>query len=205
MMSNTVPLKKWWQRRSSKIGFGILIFILLAVSVPVVQLLAFRNLHEVAPGKFYRSAQMTGKEFRAVIDQMGIRSIINLRGVNDTAWYRVETNTTFETGVKHYDFPLSASQEVSVEEMEQIVKVLHDAPKPMLIHCKNGADRTGLVSALYEYTQEGQPPEKAYDQLTIRCFHFPHLFWYDTIAMDHSFWRYVNSHPVHAPVANVGK
>jgi protein tyrosine/serine phosphatase len=41
---------------------------------------------------------------------------------------------------------------------------MRDAPKPILIHCRSGADRTGLASALYlaaiaktnEKTAEGQ-------------------------------------------------
>ena len=38
--------------------------------------------------------------------------------------------------------------------MEAILATLDHAPKPVLIHCKNGADRTGLVGALYLYGLE---------------------------------------------------
>ena len=177
-----------------RITLAVLTPVLLIVGIALVELLAFLNLHEVVPGKAYRSAQMIEREYRAVIAEKGIKSIFNLRGSNNADWYRGETNVSAELGVKHYDFALSASQEVSVEEMDRIVAALKEAPKPILIHCKNGADRSGLVSALYVMTQEGEPADKAYDQLTWVCFHFPYLFWRDTIAMDHSFWRYVDAH-----------
>ena len=151
------------------------------------------NLHEVTPGKAYRSAQLSGDQFRDIIQKYGIKSVINLRGSNHVDWYDQETNATTQLGVKHYDFALSASQQVTVEEMDRIVTTLASAPKPLLLHCKNGADRSGLVSALYVLTQEGASIEKADEQLTIRCAHFPYLFWHDTVAMDDSFWRYVNA------------
>ena len=44
---------------------------------------------------------------------------------------------------------LSAYRDVSVEQMDEIIKLIEQAPKPILIHCESGADRTGLVSALY--------------------------------------------------------
>ena len=179
--------------RLGRIAASIFCVLILLAAGPVVEMAVFHNLHEVSPGKFYRSAQMGRDALADVTREKGIKSIINLRGQNDAEWYRTETNFSSDVGVKHYDFALSASQEVTVEEMDRIVATLHDAPKPILLHCKSGADRTGLVSALYLMTQEGAAPEKAADQLTIRCFHFPHLFWRDTIAMDHSFQRYVDS------------
>ena len=94
----------------------------------------------------------------------------------------------------HYDFALSASQQLDEAQMESIVAALATAPKPILIHCKNGADRSGLVGALYLYTQEGRTAEVADRELTIFCGHFPHLFWRDTIAMDDSFERFTHTH-----------
>ena len=50
-----------------------------------------------------------------------------------------------------------------------MVAALASAPKPVLIHCKNGADRSGLVGALYLYTQEGRSAEAAGRELTVFC------------------------------------
>ena len=123
------------------------------------------------------------------------RTNINLRGDNAGAdWYGEETNAAQKLGVRHFDFSLSAGREVSDGEIEKILATIDHAPKPVLIHCKNGADRSGLVGALYLYRLEHQDAAKADRQLTIFCGHFPYLFWRDTVAMDRSYWRYVSNH-----------
>lgn len=50
-------------------------------------------------------------------------------------------------------------------------QVMRDAPKPLLIHCKAGADRTGLASALYLGALEHQTRETAGWQLSILYGH----------------------------------
>src|SRR5882724_2650657 len=158
-------------------------------------LVARHNFHVVSEGRVYRSAQMDAGSLARAIQEHGIKTVINLRGGNEASdWYRAETATARELGVQHFDFNLSASREVSNEEMEKIVASMNSAPKPILVHCKSGSDRTGLVSALYLYGLEGKPADAASGELTVSCGHFPHLFWRGTIAMDHSFWNYVSNH-----------
>jgi len=158
-------------------------------------LVARHNFHVVSEGRIYRSAQMDAGSLAHAIQEHGIKTVINLRGGNDANdWYRAETATTRELGVQHYDFNLSASRQVRNGEMEEIVATMNRAPKPILVHCKSGSDRTGLVSALYLYCQEGKPADAADGELTIFYGHVPYLFWRGTIAMDHSFWNYVSNH-----------
>ena len=116
-------------------------------------------------------------------------------------WYYAETNAALKLGVQYYDYQLSASHELTDAEMEKLVNMVRNAPKPLLIHCKSGADRTGLVGALYLYSVEGKPAETADHELKLLYGHVPYLFWRNTIAMDHSFWRYVNDH---APATGAG-
>ena len=72
----------------------------------------------------------------------------------------------------------------------QILAIVHDAPKPLLIHCKSGADRAGLVSALYQYALAGAPAAEADRQLSLAYGHFPYLTSRSG-AMDDSFWAFV--------------
>jgi protein tyrosine/serine phosphatase len=167
----------------------------LALGAFVLSVVAHHNFHIVSPGLVYRSAQMNAGALAAVIPEYGIKSILNLRGAGEGKdWYDAETNTAREFGVQHYDFALSATRELTNEEMDQILDTMRSAPKPILIHCKSGSDRTGLIGALYLYGLEGQPAQSARTQLAVFYGHIPHLIWCDSIAMDNSFWRYVSNH-----------
>jgi protein tyrosine phosphatase (PTP) superfamily phosphohydrolase (DUF442 family) len=187
----------------SKICRGLAILALLAALSGigfVVHLVARHNFHSVSEGLVYRSGQMNSNSLAEAIREHGIKTVVNLRGDNGTAdWYQAEITTARQLDVRHFDFSLSASREVSDEDMDKILSTIEHAPKPVLIHCKNGADRSGLVGALYLYSIEGRSAADADRQLTIFCGHIPYLFWRDTVAMDRSYWRYVNKHS-HKPL-----
>jgi protein tyrosine phosphatase (PTP) superfamily phosphohydrolase (DUF442 family) len=170
---------------------------LASVGVFILHLLSQSNFHVVSLGKVYRSGQMDVADLRDVVRERGIKTILNLRGPAAGVkglWYNAETNLSQEMGVQHFDFPLLATNELKDAEMDQILATMAQAPKPILIHCKSGSDRTGLVGALYLYSLEGRSPQSAARELSVFCGHVPYLFWRDTIAMDRSFWRYVGNH-----------
>jgi len=75
--------------------------------------------------------------------------------------------------------------------MEELVALMKKAPKPLLVHCKAGADRTSLASALYLYALKHDPD--ADRAISIIYGHFPWL-GSKTKAMDESFRNYKNSH-----------
>ena len=152
------------------------------------------NFHMVAPDRMYRSRQLDKAELIHFIKIYQIKSIVNLRGENTgSEWYQDERRVGHELGVMHYDYGISANRDVSDEDLNAIMDILRDAPKPILIHCKSGADRTGLIAALYQYALGGRNAEKAAGQLSVLYGHFP-FFWNSTAAMDRTFQRYVNMH-----------
>src|SRR5947209_4291769 len=75
-----------------------------------------------------------------------------------------------------------------------ILDIVRGAPKPLLIHCKSGADRTGLVAALYRYAEGGASAAEADRELSLAYGHFPYLTSRSG-AMDDSFWAYVRANP----------
>jgi hypothetical protein len=150
------------------------------------------NFHTVTPGKFYRSGQMDHRELIYYLKEYKIKSVVNLEGANPTdAWYKDEIKVCKELGVKHFNVALSSSHIISIKETIGIIVLLKGIPKPILVHCNGGADRSGFVSAIWNYAIMGEGSEKAIDQLSWKYFHLPYL-GNPTIAMNKSFWMYVN-------------
>jgi protein tyrosine/serine phosphatase len=145
------------------------------------------NIHVVEPNTLYRSAQLTGPELEAVIGQYGIRTIINLRGDNKgSSWYDDEIATSEKRSVTHVDVRMSARSEPSPSTLNDLISAMRVAPRPILIHCKDGADRTGLAAAIYELLIVGRGSDAAGRQLSFRYGHFPWL-GSSTSAMDQAF------------------
>lgn len=108
------------------------------------------NLHAVTEGTVYRSAQMSDATLARTIEDKGIKSIMNLRGEKpDSRWFQKEMAVARAHGVLHLEHKLSALEEVPTGELEEILAVMDRAPKPLLVHCEGGSDRTGLVAAAW--------------------------------------------------------
>jgi protein tyrosine phosphatase (PTP) superfamily phosphohydrolase (DUF442 family) len=153
------------------------------------------NFHAVKAGVLYRSAQLDDAELQAVVQQHGIKSVLNLRGANPgSPWYDREIAESRALGLVHYDYALSARRFVTPRQIADILEILRKAPKPLLIHCMSGADRSGLVAALYRYAVAGASAAEADQQLSLFYGHFPYLTS-RTGAMDASFWAFVHGAP----------
>jgi protein tyrosine/serine phosphatase len=145
------------------------------------------NFHTVIEGQLYRSAQPTPSQLETYVREHGIKTVINLRGENSNAdWYGAEIAATRDLGVEHIDFRMSATTEFTPQRASEIVAIMEAAPKPILIHCQGGSDRSGLVSALYSNRIAGVAAETAERQLSLYYGHVgvPHLS--AAYAMDES-------------------
>jgi protein tyrosine/serine phosphatase len=151
------------------------------------------NLHAVSAGVLYRSAQLSRNETRWAVRQYAIKSVLNLRGAHaGQRWYDDEIAASGELGLAHFDYPLSSKRFVTSQQIEEILDIVRAAPKPLLIHCKSGADRSGLVAALYRYSETGASAADADRVLSLVYGHFPYLMS-RTGAMDDSFWAFVHN------------
>lgn len=153
------------------------------------------NFAVVSAEAVYRSRQLDAHELADIIRHYRIRSILNLRGKNHGAdWYREEVWAAGILNVHLYDYGISANRDLDEAEIADLIAILHDAPKPLLIHCKSGADRTSLVAALYLYEVEGISSSTASNQLSLLYGHLPALLGSSTQAMDRTFWRHVGGY-----------
>ena len=132
------------------------------------------NVRVVEKGRFYRSAQLSGSNLENVLKADAIRSVVNLRGPSKHEFYRSEIAVCRSLDVRHFDLSLSAYRLPKPQELKDVLKTLDVAPRPVLVHCQQGADRSGLVSTIYQTVYEGVPLDRAEgDQLTWRYGHFP--------------------------------
>jgi protein tyrosine/serine phosphatase len=151
---------------------GVLLALPLSVCLYVGILVLAGNFHSVVAGELYRSAQPSSEQLGRYVRDYGIRTVINLRGANDAAsWYQAEIAESHHLGIDHKDFRMSSRAELSQGEAAALIDLFQTSRKPILIHCADGSDRTGLASALYLAAVAKQGEKAAESQISIRYGH----------------------------------
>lgn len=138
------------------------------------------NFHKVSDG-IYRGANPIDKAgvagIKALAD-LGVRTIIDLQGGDlDGSWFGAVANWAMPEpgeqpdmiateqkaaeaqGIKFVNLPLDSHAVIDQKEagyIQQALAILSDSTQqPIFIHCEHGADRTGLVIALYRVLHQG--------------------------------------------------
>ena len=128
----------------------------------------WRNFHKIGDG-VYRSNHPTEKRFRKYAAQ-GFKTIVNLRGASMEPQYQLEKKLCNELGLTLIDLPLSAYEAPPRAQALKLLDIFDTAEKPMIVHCKSGADRTGIASALYKLHVD-QDLAAARQQFSLRFVH----------------------------------
>ncbi len=137
-----------WPRRLAQWGLALAGVV---VAAEAARVFAGSNRHTVIPGRVYRCSQPSADGLRGQILDHNIRTVLNLRGPSlapPADWYTDELATTHALGVSQEDVTLSAYLPPPPAELRRLVDILDHTEYPLLVHCKQGADRTGLVSAV---------------------------------------------------------
>jgi protein tyrosine phosphatase (PTP) superfamily phosphohydrolase (DUF442 family) len=150
------------------------------------------NIHAVVAGQVYRSAQLSGSDLQNLLDTRAIRTVVNLRGPRqgDPA-YHEEVSICRNKGIRHTDIRLSAVRLPPPAELKRLLAEFSEAPRPLLVHCAGGSDRSGLASVIFLVTQVHIPLDEALaKELTWR---YGHLSFGRAHAMDDFFNLYRRS------------
>jgi protein tyrosine/serine phosphatase len=132
------------------------------------------NFHAITPGEAYRSAKLDKDKLTYYVKKYNIRSIVNLIGEDPyKPWYQEELRVSRKHNIRHYDLALSATDPPSQEDTRKLMRIFRTAPRPILIHCKGGSDRSGLVAAMWKVIIDKEPKAEARKQLSILYGHFP--------------------------------
>lgn len=142
-----------------------------------------RIWHNTAPlgPDAWRANQPDRARFPKLAD-MGIRSIVNLRGASAFAHYLFEREACARHQITLIDIALDAYELDPPETYLALLDIFERAEKPLLMHCKSGADRSGLAAAFYLIHVENVPVTEAKKQLSLR---FAHRKWSRAGVLDH--------------------
>jgi len=148
--------------------------------------LLYLNRHRLGE-EAWRSAQPAPHQIRAMARD-GIRTIVNLRGEHHCGSYWLEEDACRRYGIALVNYQVRSRAAPSRGELRGARELFERIEYPMLMHCKSGADRAGLMSVLYRHFREGVPLEIAKKELSWR---FGHIRQADTGVLDYFFERYL--------------
>ena len=148
----------------------VLTYVLLSILLS-----ACANFHKVTP-ELYRSAQPTGVDVARWYANFGIQTVINLRG-RHPEWPVDEAVVAVckYYGIEYHAIRMSASRAPTDAEVNTLVDAFRLAPKPLLVYCKSGCDRTGFAVAVYLVVMDNWEVEDAV--ATALSIRYGHIEW----------------------------
>lgn len=131
--------------------------------------LGVENLHRITP-TLYRSAQPRRADLTA-LQSLGIRTVVSLRSFND------DREVFAGSGIRLVRVPINTW---SIDDAK-VLRALHairaaERQGPVLIHCMHGADRTGVVAAVYRMAMQEWDKESARHEM-LRGGYGYHTLW----------------------------
>lgn len=134
-------------------------------------------LREILPNFYkvdddlYRSNH-PGKRMLKRARARGVRSVLSLRGPADNTHNIIERDAARQLGLELRFIKMRTTILPKRNALLDLIAQLRAMPKPILVHCKSGADRTGLAVTLYLHVIKGQPLATARRALNWRYAHF---------------------------------
>lgn len=126
------------------------------------------NLHKISDS-LYRSAQPTAAGMRQ-LEAMGIRTVINLRS------FHSDRDAIGDAALASEQITMKAWHPEEKELVRFLRLVTTPAALPALVHCQHGADRTGLMCAVYRLVVCGWTRQEALREMTEGGFGY-HEVW----------------------------
>ncbi len=132
--------------------------------------LAWTNFAAVAPGRLYRSNHPTPGWLARFTREHGLRTVINLRGEARNGSDALSREAAGRLGLAFVNLALESRGVPQAERILRLMEVYRTMAEPALIHCKSGADRTGLAAGIFVLAAGGSA-DAALAQLSLRFGH----------------------------------
>lgn len=133
--------------------------------------LLYRNRHKVS-ALLWRSAQPSPGDIRAA-RRRGVRTVVSLRA-DGFGGDPLEREACAREGLAFERVVLQSRSAPPKEVLREAMAVFPTLATPVLLHCKSGADRAGLGSALWLLIVEGASAAEAKRMLSLRFGHIKH-------------------------------
>ena len=117
---------------------------------------ALDNCYRVS-ADLYRSEQPDQRDLPG-LKALGIRSVVSLYE------FFPDPRAFEQAGFRLFQHRMAAGS-LTEEDLQRVLASIRDAPKPVLVHCWHGSDRTGAVVAAYRIAFQGWTQEQAIDEL----------------------------------------
>lgn len=154
----------------------------------------YRNFHRLSADA-YRSNHPSGRFLKKVQKKYGIKTIVSMRRADRKGPYIFEKAACDQLGLTLVNHVMSSRRLPQIEEVIQAKHILETVQYPILIHCKSGADRAGIMSVFYKHFILKQPIKEAISELSMKYGHFR---WAKTGKLDFffdAFLKFEKSHP----------
>jgi tyrosine-protein phosphatase SIW14 len=174
--------------RATTLALSAVVVLLVAVW-PIVEYRRVyalnKRLREVDPGRVYRAGEMTADGFAETVRRYQIRTVLNLQDdfpdpdICESFWdWRTvkESELCRRLGVRFVLIKpdLIARRKIPLERPAAVDEFLNlmdrEDSYPVLIHCKAGLHRTGVITAVYRMEYQGWTPDEAYAELRAHGF-----------------------------------
>lgn len=129
----------------------------------------YLNLHRVGD-RAWRSAQPSPPQIERLA-RRGLKTVIFLRGGVLFGSYALEREVCQRLGLEFRRTVLRSRGLPSRQELRDLRALMKEVETPVLFHCKSGADRAGMMAALWMIWMEGASVERASRQLSLRYGH----------------------------------
>jgi len=120
----------------------------------------------------YRGAQPTADGFK-YLAKIGVKTVIDLREADQRS--QAEERTVTAAGMKYVNVPMTGLAPPTEAEISRALGILEGGSGPVFVHCKRGADRTGVVIATYRIDHDGWDSERALREAKARGMSFLQL------------------------------
>lgn len=150
----------------------MLVFYLALFALAFVSCNPFLNFGVIVPKQFFRSGQPDLQDLKAILPK-GIKTLINLKeeGVED-----FERRLAEKYHVSLHHIPMSAEFPPTEAQLETYFSLLDNPGNyPIWMHCQGGADRTGVMTAVYRLEYQNWSKVKAILEM-VRYFHIPLIY-----------------------------